>query len=128
MTEETSSSFFGLTCHCVSCEVMASGRVFDIEQALCLMIMFYCFIVLYNDVLLCGLNLHVFLVFCLSRHNESCRCFRAALRYSPLPAGKSFCLSRQNFNVTFVEMTGTILYIILKMHEKKRFWLSIFEV
>lgn len=59
---------FSLTCHCVSCEVITSGVYFGVAPTVCLMIMFYCVIVLYDGVPLCDLNLCVFLVFCPSRH------------------------------------------------------------
>lgn len=41
---------FSLTCHCVSCEVITSGVYFGVSPTVCIMIMFYCVIVLYDHV------------------------------------------------------------------------------
>lgn len=48
---------FNLTSHCVTNEVMTSGRYFSAGRALRVVIMLYCFIVLCDDVLLCDFNL-----------------------------------------------------------------------
>lgn len=85
-----------LTCHCVSCEVMAFRRVFWC-QVLCIMIMFYCFIVMFY----CVTSSCVFSGFLLQPgiklwHNESGCCVCSALCHSSLPAGETL-LSNQNY-------------------------------
>lgn len=104
---------FSLTCHCVSCEVMASGRVFWCRTSS-----------LHHD--------YVLWFYCVTRwcfivwlqpacfwfsprtdtklwHNESGRCFRSALRHSPLWAGESCPLSRQNLKMTSAELRTAAL-------------------
>lgn len=82
---------------------------FSVVRAVLVVIMFYCFYCLIRCCFIVWLNPPFFWFSpCPDTklwHNESGHCFCSAVRYSSLPAGKSFSLSSQNFKITFAELS-----------------------